>query len=149
MRGAFGGGRWRGCRLGEGRTFLAYFDHHLVVVDEASEVVLFHDVCRNVFHGNPHVLVFLHLSAEVEVLDIYRHVSSARSGEDAVEMEFDGRRIGGWSGNFAVVDDLVAADGESDAVHVDFVGLEGGDNTKVSGNAIVGFVGVLDEVDGV
>ena len=124
----------------------ANLDHYHVVVDEVGKCILLHDVVGNILHGDPHVFVLFHGCAEIEVLDVDGHVASAGSGDDTVEMEFDGGEIGGGSRDFAVVDDLVAADGKSDAVHVGFVGFECSDDAKVRRDAIIWFVSVLDEM---
>ena len=135
--------------LGKAVHAFADLNHDLVVVDEVGEFVLFHDVGGDVLHWDPHVLVLFHGRAEVEVFDVDGHVAGAGSRDDAVEMEFDGGEVGSGSRDLAVVDDFVAADGESDAVRVGLVGFEFGDDAKVGGDAIEGFVGVLDEVHGV
>jgi hypothetical protein len=70
-------------------------------------------------------------------------------GDDAVEVELDGGEIGGGSGDFADVDDFIAADGESNAIHVGFVGFEGGYDAEIGGNAALWFVGVFYEPHGV
>ena len=129
----------------------AFADFHLdhVVVDEVGQLVLEHDVGRDVFDWNPHVFELCHGRVQIEILDVDGHVFGTGSGEDAVEVGFDGGEVGSGSRDLAMVDDLVAADGEADAVHLGFVQFESGDNAKVSGNSIVGFVCVFDEVHGV
>jgi hypothetical protein len=64
-------------------------------------------------------------------------------------MEFDGGEICGGGRNFSEVDYFVAAGSESDAIHVGLVGFEGCDDSEVGGDAIVGFSGVGNEVNGV
>lgn len=64
-------------------------------------------------------------------------------------MELDSGEICGGGGDFAKVDDFVAAGGEADSVHVGFVGFECCDDAEVGGDAIVRLVGVGNEVHGV
>ena len=110
---------------------------------------MFHDVWWDPLDGDPHVLELHHWGAEVKVFNVYVHVFRAGGGDDAVEVEFYSWEIGGGSGDFAYGDEFVAADGESDAIHVGFVGFEGCDDAEIGGNTARWLVGVSDEPHGV
>jgi hypothetical protein len=102
-----------------------------------------------VLDWDPHVFVLFYGRVQIEILDVDGHVLGAGRGEDAVEVYFDRGEVGGGSGDFAMVDDLVAADGEPDTVHLGLFQFESGNDAKESCHAVVWFVGLPDEVHSV
>jgi hypothetical protein len=64
-------------------------------------------------------------------------------------VEFYSWEIGGGSGDFADVDNFIATDCESNAIHVGFVGFEGCYDAEIGGNTARWLVGVSDEPHGV
>ena len=136
---------------GLGKAIHAFGDlhHDHVVVDEGGKSILFDYIAWDPFDGDPHVLVLRHGGAEIKIFDVYVHVFCVGGGDDAVEMEFDGGKVGSGSGDFAGVDNFVAANGESDSVHVGFVWLKGCHDAEVGGNSALGFFGMFNETHGV
>ena len=136
---------------GLGKAIHAFGDlhHDHVVVDEGGKSILFDYIAGDPFDGDPHVLVLRHGGVEIKFFNVYVHVFCVGGGDDAVEMEFDGGKVGSGSGDFAGVDDFVAADGESDSVLVGFVWLKGCDDAEVGGNSALGFFGMFNETHGV
>jgi len=97
-------------------------------VDKRSEVVLLHDVGRNVFCRDAHVFVAIHERAEVKNFNVGSEHFCVWSGHGAVEENFDCLKVGGGCADFAFVVDAVAANGEADAVRFNLVQLDGGNN---------------------
>jgi hypothetical protein len=64
---------------------LAYFDKDVVVVDQRSEVILFHDAVRNVLYRDSHVLKTVHWCVEIKVFDVHGEESSVKHGDNTVE----------------------------------------------------------------
>ena len=110
-------------------------------MDKRSQVVLLHDVGRNVFCRDAHVFVAIHGRAEVKIFSVGSEHFCVRGGHGAVEEKFDGLLVGGGCADFAFVVNTVAANGEADAVAADveanavrfnLVYLDGGDNEYVA-----------------
>jgi hypothetical protein len=91
----------------------AAFNENVAVVDEGSELVLFHDAVRDDFDRDSHVLVLVHGSVQVEVLDVDGHEFGVGSGLDAVEEELGCSLVGGGGADVAVVLNEVTAYGEA------------------------------------
>ena len=101
----------------------------MAIVDKQSEVILLHDVGRNVFcRRDAHVFVAIHGRAEVKIFDVGSEHFCVWGGHGAVEEKFDGLQVGGGCADFAFVVNTVAANGEADAVRFNLVQLDGGDN---------------------
>jgi hypothetical protein len=100
-------------------------------MDERAKFVLVDDGGRNDGDGDAHVFVLRHWGFEVKILEVCCHESCVRRRHDAVEDYFDGAEVGGFGAHVAVVCDAIAADGESDATRVCFLGTEGGNDAKV------------------
>jgi len=62
----------------------------MAIVDKRSEVVLLHDVGRNVFCRDAHVFVAIHGRAEVKNFNVGSEHFSVWGGHRAVEEKFDG-----------------------------------------------------------
>jgi hypothetical protein len=67
-----------------------------ICVRFVTKSVFIDDVLREQFQFNSEVLVQVHGSHEVEVLDVDGHEVCIRAGDDAVEHEFDGKEVCGW-----------------------------------------------------
>ena len=63
---------------------------------QISQVVLLHDLCRDMFSGDPHIFICVHRSAQVEVGDIEGGKLGAKGGEDQVEDDFGGLERRSW-----------------------------------------------------
>ena len=72
---------------GLGYTIHAFsdFDIYKAIVDEAGELVLFHDGGWNDSDWNPHVLVGVHGCVQVEVFQVHAHHFGVRCGENTVD----------------------------------------------------------------
>ncbi len=60
------------------------------------ESVFIDDALGERFQFHSEVLVLVHGSHEVEVLDVDGHELQIGGGDDAVEHEFDGKEVCGW-----------------------------------------------------
>ena len=89
---------------------------------------MFHDVGRNEFHWNSHVLILCHWRTQVEIFNVNSHEFGSRCGDNAVDEDLDSGELGCGSGDFSFVVDFVAAGGESNSMRFCFVGFEGGDD---------------------
>ena len=117
----------------------------MAIFYEWGEVVLFHDVWWDILDWDAYVFETFHGRSQVKILDVNCHVFRARGGDDAVDEDFDGGEVGCRCADIPVIDDSVAAHGETNALGLGLVGSEGCDNSKVSGDAVGRFVVVLDE----
>ena len=78
------------CKLsGLQETVHAFADlnEDMFIVDEAGQLVLFHDAIGNGPDGDAHVFVMVHGSVEIEVEDVNAAVGGIISGEGAVDDE--------------------------------------------------------------
>ena len=112
--------------LGKSVHAFADLDIEETIVDQGSEIVLFHDGVWDVLDWDVHVLFALHWSIEIEVFNVRCHKLGAWGGEDAVEEALGCGNIGGLRADIAWVVDFVATDSETDSLGVGFVGLVGG-----------------------
>ena len=62
----------------------------MAIVDKRSEVVLLHEVGRNVFCRDAHVFVAIHGRAEVKNFNVGSEHFCIRGGHGAVEENLDG-----------------------------------------------------------
>jgi hypothetical protein len=96
-------------------------------------MVLIDDGLGNGGNRNLHVFFLGHGRAEVEVFYIEGSDTSMRSGNDAVEQNFDGAEVGGWSADFMGVMDEIPTDGKEDAFLLCFVWPFGGYKACIGG----------------
>ena len=66
------------------------FSEDMAFVDKRSEVVLLHDVSRNVLCRDAHVFVAIHWRAEVKIFNVGSEHFCVWGGYGAVEENFDG-----------------------------------------------------------
>ena len=100
----------------------------MVAMHKRSEIILTHNGFRDDGDGDTHILIFVHGRFKVKIFQIGGHELGVGRGNDAVEKDFDGGEIGGSGADISVVDDLVSADGETDAAGIGFFGTKGSDD---------------------
>ena len=80
--------------MGESVHAPSDFDIDLAVFgDLRPEIILLDDVVGDVGNFETHVFETLHRSHQVKILDVDRHVSCARSGNDTIEDKLNGEEI--------------------------------------------------------
>jgi hypothetical protein len=96
-------------------------------------MVLIDDGLGNGGNQNSHVFLPCHGRVEVEIFQIKGGKASVGSGNDAVEQNFDGAEVDGWSADFFGAMDEIPSDGKADAFFLCFVWPFGGDEACIGG----------------
>ena len=128
---------------------LSYFNVDFAVVDKWEKVVCINDFLRNDVEWQEHIFISLHGGAEVEVFYVDPHEFCIGGGYDAVEQQFGRGDIGDLCTHIAWVIDEVSANGKAGAIGVFFMGSDIYNNPPVGDFSILGYVCIVDEVDGV
>jgi hypothetical protein len=111
----------------------ADLDIDVPMVDERRKLVVLHDGVGDDVQGDAHVLVLLHRSVEVEVLQVAGHEASVWCGDGAVEEDLDGGDVCGFGVDLAGVINPIATYGEANASWVRFFWAVGGDDAEIGG----------------
>jgi hypothetical protein len=75
---------------------LHFAENVAICIRFVTESVFIDDVLGEQFQFHSEVLIPVHGSHEVEVLDVDSHELCIEGGDDAVEHEFDGKEVCGW-----------------------------------------------------
>lgn len=95
------------------------------------ELVLEDDFFGDDTDGEAHVLVVIHGSVQVEVLDVYSHELCVDCGYGAVDEALVSGELGSWSADGTGVVETIATDSESSAIWFRFLGTDGGGNATI------------------
>jgi hypothetical protein len=89
-----------------------------ICVRFVTESIFIDDVLGEQFQFHSEVLLTVHGSHEVEVLDINSHELCIGCGDDALEHEFDGEEVCGWCPTVVRVVDWIPANPDMCAVWI-------------------------------
>jgi hypothetical protein len=87
-----------------GKAVHAFFEFHSKRTIQGGNVknfVVCNDILRHVGELQTHVFVSCHWSVEVEIFDIHCEEFCSGCGDDAIDEQFHGDKVGGWCAGIA------------------------------------------------
>ncbi len=121
---------------------LHFTENVAICIRFVTESVFIDDVLGEQFQFHSEVLVPVHGSHEVEVLDVDGHELHIGGGDDAVEHEFDGKEVCSWCPTVVRVVDYVPAHHNMHAVWIFLLRAVDTDDLSV-GDVLVSCLGYL------